>query len=115
MDLPQESQGIFPADRTFWERPPFNYRPQEGEVLSLAIGQGPNSQTPLKMAQFYTALARDGSAPTPAIAQGVDLGEGWSLHLSPENLATLREGLRRVTAPGGTAHYGTALEYWGPV
>ncbi len=112
VDLPQESQGIFPANRAFWEKPPFNYRPQEGEVLSLAIGQGPNSQTPLKMAQFYTALARDGSAPPPAIAQGVDLGEGWSLHLSPENLATLREGLRRVTAPGGTAHYGTALEYW---
>jgi len=112
VDLPQESQGIFPADRSFWEKPPFNYRPQEGEVLSLAIGQGPNSQTPLKMAQFYTALARDGSAPPPAIAQGVDLGKGWSLHLSPENLATLREGLRLVTAPGGTAHYGTALEYW---
>ena len=104
--------GHLPPDRSFWEKPPFNYRPQEGEVLSLAIGQGPNSQTPLKMAQFYTALARDGSAPPPAIAQGVDLGEGWSLHLSPENLATLREGLRRVTAPGGTAHYGTALEYW---
>ena len=112
IDLPQESQGIFPADRGYWEKPPFNYRPQEGEVLSLAIGQGPNSQTPLKMAQFYVALARDGSAPPPAIAQGVDLGEGWSLHLSPENLATLRDGLRRVTAPGGTAHYGTALEYW---
>ncbi|MBW3535402.1 MAG: penicillin-binding protein 2 [Gemmatimonadetes bacterium] len=62
IDLPQENQGIFPADREFW-RQRFGYSPQEGEVLSLSIGQGPNSQTPLKMAQFYTAIARDGSAP----------------------------------------------------
>lgn len=111
IDLPQESQGIFPADRGFWNRR-FGYTPREGEVLSLAIGQGPNSQTPLKMAQFYLALARDGSAPPPALAQGVDLGEGWSLNLKPHDLESLREGLRKVTAPGGTAHFATALEYW---
>ncbi|NJD18583.1 MAG: hypothetical protein FIA95_04780, partial [Gemmatimonadetes bacterium] len=111
VDLPQESRGIFPGDRQFWNRR-FGYAPQEGEVLSLAIGQGPNDQTPLKMAQFYTALARDGSAPAPAIAQGVELGEGWSLDLKPEHLATLREGLRQVTQPGGTAHYAGTLEHW---
>ena len=111
VDLPQESRGTFPADRQFWNRR-FGYSPQEGEVLSLAIGQGPNEQTPLKMAQFYTALARDGSAPAPAIAQGVELGEGWSLNLKPEHLAVLREGLREVTQPGGTAHYAGTLEHW---
>jgi penicillin-binding protein 2 len=111
IDLPQESVGIFPAGREFWERR-FNYSPGEGEVLNLAIGQGPNSQTPLKMAQFYVALARDGSAPSPTLARGVELGEGWSLNLDPEHLATLRQGLRNATALGGTAHVGTALEYW---
>ena len=111
VDLPQENQGTFPSERAFWNRR-FGYTPQEGEVLSLAIGQGPNVQSPLKMAQFYTALARDGSAPAPAIAQGVELGEGWSLHLAPEHLAALREGLRMVTRPGGTAHFGGTLEHW---
>ncbi len=111
IDLPQESRGKFPESREYW-RTTYGYEAQEGEVLSLAIGQGANSQTPLKMAQFYVALARDGSAPPPAIAQGVELGEGWSLNLAPEHLASLREGLRAVTQPGGTAHLGTALEYW---
>jgi penicillin-binding protein 2 len=111
VDLPQESQGIFPSEPEWWERN-YGYMPREGEVLSLAIGQGPNSQTPLKMAQFYVALARDGTAPAPAIAQGVKLADGWSLNLAPEHLEALREGLRRVTAPRGTAHVGTALEYW---
>ena len=113
IDLPQENKGIFPADRNFWvETPWFGYQPQEGEVLSLAIGQGPNSQTPLKMAQFYVALARDGSAPPPALAQGIELGEGWSLNLAPEHLKALRDGLRSVTSPGGTAHFAGTLEHW---
>jgi penicillin-binding protein 2 len=111
VDLPQESEGVFPAERAWWERN-FRYRPTEGEVLNLAIGQGPNSQTPLKVAQFYLALARDGSAPAPAIARGVELAEGWSLDLDPDHIESLREGLRMVTAPGGTAHFGTALEHW---
>jgi penicillin-binding protein 2 len=111
VDLPQENQGIFPESRQYWNRT-MNYTPTEGEVLNLAIGQGPNSQTPLKIAQFYLALARDGSAPAPRIAKDAPIVEAWSLNLAPEHIATLRDGLRRVTAIGGTAHNGTALEYW---
>lgn len=111
VDLPQESQGVFPETPSYWVET-YGYRPTEGEALNLAIGQGPNSQTPLKMAQFYVALARDGSAPPPRIAQGVPVGDGWELNLAPDHIAALREGLRMVTAPGGTAHFGTALEYW---
>ena len=111
IDLPQESRGIFPESRNFWERQ-FGYEPLEGEVLSLAIGQGPNSQTPLKMAQFFLALARDGSAPTPHLIVDPEPTEGWRLNLSAESIEALRAGLRGVTSPGGTAFYGTALEHW---
>lgn len=111
IDLPQESRGTFPTDRGFWNRR-WGYSAQEGEVLSLAIGQGHNDQTALKLAQFYVALARDGTAPPPALAQGVELGEGWALDLSAEHLAALRDGLRLVTQPGGTAHYAGTLEHW---
>lgn len=115
IDLPQESRGDFP-DELGWYRERFGdqylYGPTEGEALNLAIGQGPNSQTPLKMAQFYVALARDGSAPPPLLARGVPVGDGWELNLQAHDLESLREGLRMVTAPGGTAHFGTALEHW---
>lgn len=111
VDLPNESRGQFPADRTYWlDR--YGYAAQEGEVLSLAIGQGPNSQTPLRMAQFYEALARGGDAPPPAILRDADLGPGWTLDLEPEDIEALLEGLRRVTGPGGTAHLDATLEYW---
>jgi penicillin-binding protein 2 len=111
IDLPSEARGIFPENQRFWQDR-FGVRPTEGEVLNLAIGQGPNSQTPLKMAQFYLAIARDGSAPAPRIRRTDDAeGEGWSLHLEPEALQVMRDGLRTVMQPGGTA-YGSSLEYW---
>jgi penicillin-binding protein 2 len=111
IDLPSESRGNFPDSVSWWERR-FGYRATEGEVLNLAIGQGPIDQTPLKMAQFYLAIARDGSAPPPRLRRTeVEPEGGWSLNLSQRALAIMREGLRGVMQPGGTA-YGSSLEHW---
>ncbi len=110
IDLPQEAAGTFPESKLFWERR-FGYEASEGEVLNLVLGQGPNSQTPLKMAQFYLAIARDGSAPAPSLNRFAEAGEGWRLDISPEDLETLRYGLRQVVEPGGTA-YMASLEHF---
>lgn len=111
IDLPLEHEGVFPESRDYWKRT-FGYDARETEVLSLVIGQGPNSQTPLKVAQFYLALARDGSAPPPSLVRGAPREGGWALDIGDDELATLRLGLSQTTAPGGTAHFGTALEHW---
>ena len=111
IDLPEEKAGIFPADEEFWQSR-FGYLPNESEVLSLAIGQGPNSQTPLKIAQFYTALARDGSTPAPSFFTGrQDEPGGFELKLSPEGIEALRQGMRLVVRRGGTA-YMSSLPNW---
>lgn len=110
IDLPQEASGTFPESVEFWERR-FGYEAREGEVLSLAIGQGPNDQTPLKMAQFLLAIARDGSAPAPALYRDAPAVEGWRLDIRPEHLEAIREGMRRVMQPGGTAHL-SSLEHF---
>jgi penicillin-binding protein 2 len=112
IDLPEERRGIFPDGRDFWENR-FGYTPRgDGEVLSLAIGQGPNSQSPLKVAQAYVALARDGTAPAPSLNLArEDAPGGWEMNLSREHLEAVRRGLRQVTAPGGTA-YMSSLEHW---
>lgn len=111
VDLPRESSGEFPESLDWWQRV-HGYRPFENEVLSMVIGQGPNSQTPLKMAQFYLALAGDGSAPRPRLLRstGFASGEAWSMDLGEASLAALREGLRQVTSQG-TARLST-LEHW---
>jgi penicillin-binding protein 2 len=113
VDLPAESRGVFPAGLDFW-RERYGWPPTENEVLSLVIGQGPNDQTPLKMAQFYLAIGRDGSAPAPQLARpgpGENPDISWRLDLGNESLEALREGLRQVTAVGGTA-FNSSLEHW---
>ncbi len=113
VDLPAERAGNFPAGRSWYERR-FGWSPTEAEVLSLAIGQGADDQTVLKMAQFYSALATNGSAPAPHVVADSPASvpaDSINLHLSAENLGWLREGLRRVIHQGGTAS-GSALEHW---
>lgn len=112
IDLPQEEPGIFPRGPEYWERV-WGAAPRESEVLSLIIGQGPNQQTPLKIAQFYAAIARGGVAPAPRLApaHADEAPEPWRLDLSPEAIEVMLEGLRRVTRPGGTA-YMSSLEHW---
>lgn len=113
IDLPQEAPGTFPEDTGYWVRR-YGYEPQEGEAVVLAIGQGPNDQTPLKMAQFLLAVARDGSAPAPFLyraAAHAANGDGWRLDIPQQHLEHIREGMRRVTRPGGTA-YRSSLEHF---
>ena len=115
VDLPAERAGLFPPDLEWYERR-FGWKPTEAEVLSLAIGQGANDQTPLKMAQFFGALATDGRMPAPRVtrssgSESDSSVDGMDLRVMPETLEPLREGLRRVTRPGGTAG-ASALEHW---
>jgi penicillin-binding protein 2 len=111
VDLPAERAGNFPPEPD-WYRRRFGWSPTESEVMSLAIGQGANDQTVLKMAQFYAALATDGTAPAPRVSADAPAASApMDLGVSSESLKWLREGLRRVTAPGGTAH-GSSLEHW---
>lgn len=111
VDFPIERSGTFP-DTPEWFRKRFGWKPTPAEVLSLAIGQGPNDQTVLKMTHFFAALAADGHVDPPRLArEGKPLDDGWDLTITKENLAWLREGMRRVVAPGGTAHL-SSLEHW---
>lgn len=102
IDLPSEKVGTFPTGRE-WYRKRFGWTPPPSEVMNLAIGQGPNSQTPLRMAQFFSALAADGTAAAPhLLRRSGKLPPETDLRVAPATLAAVREGMARVV-DGGTA------------
>jgi penicillin-binding protein 2 len=113
IDLPGERVGTFPTDSE-WYRRRFGWSPTPSEVMSLSIGQGPNAQTPLRMAQFFAALAGNGTAPTPRLLTRTDeelaLPE-TDLNLTGNSLRSARIGLARVLEQGGTA-YMSSLRRW---
>lgn len=111
LDLPGEEAGTFPDGRG-WYQKRFGWKPPPSEVMNLAIGQGPNSQTPMRMAQFMSALAGNGTAPVPHLVARRDAGAPETdLRASPATLAAVRAGMAAVTGEGGTAH-AAALHRW---
>ncbi len=112
IDIPGERAGTFPSSRAWWEAE-LGYVPADGEVLSLAIGQGPQGVTPLRLAQLYTAFARsDGTAITPWLIDPPDsLAAPSPFQVAGSTARILREALRRVVGPGGTAA-GSRLPAW---
>ncbi|HEU4882458.1 MAG TPA: penicillin-binding protein 2 [Longimicrobium sp.] len=113
IDLPAEKAGIFPAGLD-WYKERFGVPAVPSDVMSLAIGQGPNAQSPLRMAYVYSAIAGNGTAPPPRLVArdssekeqtGIDLG------LDARGLEALWEGLRLVTEQDGTALQSSLARY----
>jgi len=70
IDLPEELKPRFPKTTEYFDNKYGKGRWNQSLVLSMAIGQGDNSQTILNMARFYTALGTDGKAAKPQIKTG---------------------------------------------
>jgi penicillin-binding protein 2 len=114
IDLPNEPRNNFPESPEWWVKN-LRYTPKESEVVSMAIGQGPITMTPLKMATLYAALAHpDGKAPAPRIAvleEDTVRPVAINYALKADQVDQLWRGMRRVVGPGGTAPL-TRLQAW---
>jgi penicillin-binding protein 2 len=103
IDLPDENKPRFPTSYGYFNQRygPRNWTPGSTE-LNMAIGQGENSQTVVNMARFYSALATDGSEPTPMIRRGAPK-KVKAINLDPAEMVQIRKALMGVLREGGTA------------
>lgn len=102
VDLPNERKPTWPDGVAYFDK---KYGPRgwnKSVVLSLAIGQADDAQTPLSMARFYAALATDGAAPTPQIVARTPERK-QILNLKPEQLQGLQDALADVVSRGTAA------------
>jgi penicillin-binding protein 2 len=109
---PHEKQGIVPS--TSWKIKHLGVPWYSGETLSLAVGQGYISTTPLQLLQLISAVANGGKFYLPQVVQRVENIYGvtskeypplevGSTFVSPNNLDFIREALRGVVNdPHGT-------------
>src|SRR5262245_21603815 len=110
IDLPNEVQGLVPS--TQWKRERMHEKWYAGETISVAIGQGQVSVTPVSMAVYMATLANGGTRVTPHLLKAIDNGEGWKevappapqskVEVNPEKLQAIRDGLWLVVNGIGT-------------
>ena len=114
IDLPNERQGLVPS--TEWKRQRMKEKWYAGETISVSIGQGQVSVTPVSMAVYMATLANGGTRVTPHLLKAMDEGTGWKpipppapqskIDIDPDKLQAIRDGLWMVVNAAGTG--GTA-------
>jgi penicillin-binding protein 2 len=76
LDLAEESKAIMPSRE--WKRARYNSPWYDGDTISLGIGQGYWTVTPIQLTQSVAILARKGKIITPHILHSI-VSEGGSL------------------------------------
>ena len=102
IDLPEEKRSRFPLNLDYFDQKYGKRNWTNSLVLSMAIGQGDNSQTILNMAKFYTALGTDGRAARPQIKAGTP-DRVKVIKLNDDQLQQIRQALVGVVTSGTAA------------
>ncbi len=99
IDLPHEAEGVVPSSE--WKIRNFREKWYAGETISVAIGQGAVTVTPLQLARAYSWLINGGKWYQPHLVKGGKYQE-HSWPLSPDNVAKVIYGTYGVVNEGGT-------------
>ncbi len=110
IDLPNEVENIIPS--TAWKLQRTGERWYAGETISVAIGQGQVSVTPMSMAVMMASVAR-GARVVPRLVTATSDGGAWqpvaatrpasAVTLAPETVAAVHDGLWMAVNEAGTA------------
>jgi penicillin-binding protein 2 len=118
IDLPGENEGNWPTNA--WELRAFGVPMEPSEACFLGIGQGAMQATPLQIVNVASAVINGGTLYRPQIVREIrDPNGGLVIRFVPRiirhvpvtssALGAVREGMAKVTDPGGTA-YGLAID-----
>jgi penicillin-binding protein 2 len=118
IDLPGENEGNWPTNA--WEMRTFGVPMEPSDACFLGIGQGAMQATPLQIVNVASAVINGGTLYKPRIMREILTAGGRFVERSApatirrvpvtsSSLAAVREGMARVTDPGGTA-YGLAID-----
>ena len=101
IDLPHEAEGVVPS--TKWKIRNFREKWYPGETISVSIGQGATTVTPLQMAAAIGGMAIGGIWNQPhLVQQGARLIPARHGELNQDNIRKVISGMYGVVNEGGT-------------
>jgi penicillin-binding protein 2 len=99
IDLPNEAEGIVPSSQ--WKIRNYRQKWYAGETISVSIGQGALTVTPLQLASAIGGVAMGGVWYKPHLVKGHDEPpRKWAL--DPANVQKVVDGMYGVVNEGGT-------------
>jgi penicillin-binding protein 2 len=112
IDLPNETSGLVPSEK--WKIRNYRQKWYAGETISVGIGQGALTVTPIQLARAIAGVATDGNIERPHVAfpqELAKLGHPVSenltqtehVQLDPANWEVITDAMAEVVNPPGTA------------
>jgi penicillin-binding protein 2 len=101
IDLPHEKEGVVPS--TEWKLRNYRQKWYAGETISVGIGQGALTVTPLQMARAIGGMSIGGAWHHPHLVKALDAKDQPDVwHLNPDNVKEVIDGMYGVVNEGGT-------------
>ena len=101
IDLPHEADGVMPSTR--WKARLFRQKWYAGETISVSIGQGATTVTPIQLAYAIGGIAVGGVWHTPHLVKDApNLAPTRRGDLNLENVQKVIDGMYGVVNEGGT-------------
>lgn len=101
IDLPHESSGLMPSPK--WKIRNYRQKWFPGETISVVIGQGAVTVTPLQLASAVGGLALGGQWYKPHLVKDAKVPAPRTANLKPENVEKVVYGMYGAVNEGGTA------------
>jgi penicillin-binding protein 2 len=108
VDLPNERTGVMPSPE--WKQQVRRDKWYAGETISVSIGQGAISVTPMQIVRAISAIATSGMVVTPHVLLRAEKKTDelkWPVRriaMKEENIAQIREGMWQSVNNWGTGH-----------
>ena len=100
IDLPHEADGIVPSTR--WKIRNFREKWYAGETISVAIGQGATTVTPIQLAHYIGGIAMGGVWYQPHLTKDAQISPARRENFDPDNIRKVIDGMYGVVNEGGT-------------
>ncbi|HEY4742699.1 MAG: penicillin-binding protein 2 [Candidatus Acidiferrales bacterium] len=101
VDLPGEESGLMPSEE--WTQRVFHRRWYPGETISVAIGQGAVTTTPIQLARMIAGVASGGAFVQPHLLKNFTNVHIDHFPLSEDTIQQVTDGMYGVVNEGGTA------------
>jgi penicillin-binding protein 2 len=100
IDLPGEESGLMPSEE--WTERVFHRKWYPGETISVAVGQGAVTTTPLQLARMIAGVASGGTLVQPHLLKNFPNPHTEHIALSEDTVEKITQGMYGVVNDGGT-------------